>query len=370
MHFGLFCLMTQRDKAKLPGTIYKETVEHVRMAERIGMEIAWFAEHHFSNYCLCPSPLTMTTYMAGLTSTIKLGPAVIVAPLYEPIRLMEDIGVADQISDGRLVLGFGTGYQEYEFHKFGRDLKQARSDLFDVLDLAEAYFGQESVSFTGRQVNLPETAFSVRTVQKRPQIYVAGMAGDVDAQRRAAERGYIPFFTTGWNTSETVAKIREALSAAYEKAGGDTQTMPFAIQRYIFVTDSREEALKAADGARYVRRIAQAMRGKYGELDGAYLKEMPAADEPSLDEIAERLPIGDPHTVAERLARDIDILGPDHISCFMAIPGLSQASILKSMERFGSEVIPLLEKRFGDLSRLGVLGAVGEPALRRDAGGR
>ncbi|WP_173934540.1 LLM class flavin-dependent oxidoreductase [Chelativorans sp. Marseille-P2723] len=370
MHFGLFCLMTQRDKAKSPGTIYKETVEHVRMAERIGMEIAWFAEHHFSNYCLCPSPLTMTTYMAGQTSTIRLGPAVIVAPLYEPIRLMEDIGMADQISGGRLVLGFGTGYQEYEFHKFSRDLKQARQDLFDVLDLADCYFNQEIFRFSGRHVNLPETAFSVRPVQKRPQIYVAGMAGDIEAQRRAAERGYIPFFTTGWNSSETVAKIRETLSGTFAQAGGEVAAMPFAIQRYVFVTDSREDALKAADGARYVRRIAQAMRGKYGELEGAYLKEVPAADEPSLEEIAERLPIGDPNTVAERLARDIELLNPHHISCFMAIPGLTQQGILASMERFGSEVIPLLERRYGDLSRLGTPMASNETAPRQDVVGR
>jgi len=368
MHFGLFCLMTQRDKSKAPGTIYKETVEHVQMAEKIGMEIAWFAEHHFSNYCLCPSPMTISTYMAGQTNTIKIGPAVIVAPLYDPIRLAEEIGLCDQISDGRLVLGFGTGYQEYEFHKFGRDLKQARSDLFEVLDFMAEYFEKDSFAFAGRNVNFPETAFSVRPVQKRPQIYLAGMPGDAEAQKRAAERGYTPFFTTGWNTVDAVKKVKQQLSATWPAAGGDLSTMPFAIQRYIFVTDNKEDALKAADGARYVRRIAQAMRGKYGELEGAYLKETPAADEPSLEEIAERLPIGSPEVVAERLARDIDALNPDHISCFMAIPGISQDRTLKSMERFGAEVVPLLEKRYGDLSRLGAAVAGAEQPRARMAG--
>jgi alkanesulfonate monooxygenase SsuD/methylene tetrahydromethanopterin reductase-like flavin-dependent oxidoreductase (luciferase family) len=353
MHFGLFCLMTQRHKDKRPAEIYRETVEQVRMAEQGGFEIAWFAEHHFSNYCLCPSPMTMTTYMAGQTSTIRLGPAVIVAPLYEPIRLMEDINVADQLSGGRVVLGFGTGYQEYEFHKFGRDLKQSRSALFEVLDFLEACVTREPVAFKGDRVNLPETYFSVRMLQKRPSVYLAGMATDVEAQRRSVERGYTPFFTTGWNATEAVQKIRTDVGNAYAQAGGDASHMPFAIQRYVFVTDSREDALKAADGARYVRRIAMAMRNKYGELEGAFLKESPASDEPDLDEIAKRLPIGDPDTVAERLARDIEALGPSHISLFMAIPGLSQTQILKSMERFSSEVIPRLERRFGDLRGIG-----------------
>ena len=353
MHFGLFCLMTQRQKGKRPAEIYRETVEQVRTAEKGGFEIAWFAEHHFSNYCLCPSPMTMTTYMAGQTSTIKLGPAVIVAPLYEPIRLMEDIGVADQLSGGRVVLGFGTGYQEYEFHKFGRDLKQARSALFEVLDFLEACLTQDPVVFRSEHINLPDTYFSVRMLQARPGIYLAGMPTDVEAQRRAVQRGYTPFFTTGWNATDAVQKIRNDVEQAHAQAGGDATRMPFAIQRYVFVTDSREDALKAADGARYVRRIAMAMRNKYGELEGAFLKETPAVDEPDLDEIAKRLPIGDPDTVAERLARDIEALGPSHISLFMAIPGLSQAQILKSMERFASEVIPRLERRFGDLRAVG-----------------
>lgn len=353
MHFGLFCLMTQRDKDKAPGEIYRETVEHVQMAERIGFEVAWFAEHHFSNYCLCPSPLTMSTYMAGVTKTIKLGPAVIVAPLYEPIRLAEDIGVADQISGGRLVLGFGTGYQEYEFHKFGRDLKHARANLFEVLDFVETYLGQDKVSFQGERLAFPETSFSIRPLQRRPAIYVAGMGGDIELQRRSVERGYTPFFTTGWNSVEVVKGIRAGVEKTYAEAGGESATMPFAIQRYVHVTDDREAALKAADGARYVRRVAMAMRGKYGELDGAFLKEMPAADEPSLEEIAARLPIGDADTVAERLAADIEAVNPSHISLFMGIPGLSQRQILSSMERFGAEVMPRLEKRFGDLSKLG-----------------
>ncbi|MGN6768843.1 MAG: LLM class flavin-dependent oxidoreductase [Rhizobiaceae bacterium] len=350
MHFGLFSLMTQRDRNKSPGEIYKETVEHVRMAERIGFEIAWFAEHHFSNYCLCPSPMTMTTYMAGKTDTIKLGPAVIVAPLYEPIRLIEEIGMADQISDGRLVLGFGTGYQEYEFHKFGRDLKRARGDLLELLDLVEAYFSGAAVTFEGERTKLPETYFSVRSKQGRPSIYLAGMAKDVDAQRRSVERGYTPFFTTGWNTVEAVKASRDVVADTYRTAGGDSDRMPFAIQRYVFVTDNKEDALRAADGARYVRRIAQAMRGKYGEMEDSFLKETPAADEPAIEEIVERLPIGDPETVAERLGRDIEMLDPSHISCFMAIPGLPQKKILESMERFGAEVQPLLERRFGSMS--------------------
>ena len=121
----------------------------------------------------------------------------------------------------------------------------------------------------------------------------------------------------------------------------------------MFVTDDRAEALKAAEGARYIRRIAMSMRNKYGELDGAYLKEIPAPDEPDLGVVADRLLVGSAEVVAERLSAEIETLQPTHISAFMAVPGIEQKRVLKSMEAFGAKVMPLLNKRFGDLAEVG-----------------
>lgn len=351
MDFGLFCLNAQRDPNKQPREIFHETLEQVRLVDDIGFDIAWFAEHHFSNYCLCPSPLTMATYMAGQTKRIKVGPAVIVAPLYEKVRLLEDIAVADQLSDGRLVLGFGTGYQAYEFHKFGVDLKTARDQLLETLDLFDAYLAQEPVSFEGRYANLPPTYFSVRPIQKRPAVYIAGMAGDPELHRRAVSRGYIPFFTTGWNTLEAISEVREKVVTGYVAAGGAATSMPFALQRYVFITNSKSDAEKAADGARYVRRIASGMRQNTGVLSGSFLQELPASDEPSLTEIQARLLIGDAETVAERLAYESAALSTTHLSCFMAIPGLDQKAIMKSIEQFGRTVIPLVNRQMASGDR-------------------
>jgi alkanesulfonate monooxygenase SsuD/methylene tetrahydromethanopterin reductase-like flavin-dependent oxidoreductase (luciferase family) len=353
MHFGLFSLMTQRERSQTAGEIIANTIEHVKLAEAISFEIAWFAEHHFSNYCLCPSPLTMCVYMAPQTRRIRLGPAVIVAPLYEPVRLLEDISMADQLSQGRLVLGFGSGYQEYEFHKFGVDLRQGRNIFLESLDLFERFLAGDPVSYQGKHLQMPETHFSVRPLQKRPEIYVAGMVADPETQGRARQRGYIPFFTTGWNTLAAIAEMREKARQAYVAAGGEPAEAPYAMQRYVFVTDDRAEALKAAEGARYIRRIAMSMRNKYGELDGAYLKEIPAPDEPPLDIIADRLLVGSAEVVAERLAAEIETLQPTHVSAFMALPGIEQKRILKSMEAFGAKVMPLLNRRFGDLAKVG-----------------
>src|SRR5450755_4059895 len=99
MKFGIFNLMneygfTQRD-------VFEGTIACVKLVEEIGFDVAWFAEHHFSNYSLCPSPLMMAAAVSRETSRIGLGPAVVVAPLYNPIRLSEELALLDQLSHGR-----------------------------------------------------------------------------------------------------------------------------------------------------------------------------------------------------------------------------------------------------------------------------
>jgi len=353
MHFGLFCLNPQRDSTKSPRDIYRETTDQVKLAEQIGFDIAWFAEHHFSNYCLCPSPVTMATYMAGLTKRIRLGTAVIVAPLYQPLRMLEDLAVLDQLSDGRAVFGFGSGYQQYEFHKFGVDLKAGRDILLETLEATEQFIRHGVVEYAGKHITVPKTHFSVRLQQARPAIYIAGLAGDPETQARSARNGYVPFFTTGWSTLEEIRKTRDKAAAAYAGVGGKADAAPYAAQRYVFVTGDREEALRAAEGARYIRRIAMSMRNQYARLHGSWLEEIAAPDEPPLDIIADRLLVGDPERCAAKLAEEITELRPTHISCFMALPGIEPMRILKSMERFGSEVMPLLSKHFGGLDRVG-----------------
>jgi len=366
MHFGLFCLNPQRDASKSPREIYAETTDQVRVAEQIGFDIAWFAEHHFSNYCLCPSPTTMATYMAGLTRRIRLGTAVIVAPLYQPLRMLEDLAVLDQLSDGRAVLGFGSGYQQYEFHKFGVDLRAGRDIFLETLDVTEQFIREGAVEYQGKHIKVPKTHFSVRLQQQRPALYVAGLANDPESQSRSARNGYVPFFTTGWSSLAEIRKTRDKASAAFAAAGGKAEAAPYASQRYVFVTDDRDEALRAAEGARYIRRIAMSMRNQYARVHGSWLEEIPAPDEPPLETIAERLIVGDPERCAQKLVEEITELRPTHISCFMAIPGIEQKRILRSMERFGSDVMPLLWKHFGDLKRVGAaeprMGAAAEAA--------
>jgi alkanesulfonate monooxygenase SsuD/methylene tetrahydromethanopterin reductase-like flavin-dependent oxidoreductase (luciferase family) len=108
MQLGLFNLMTLRDHPDGALGVMRDTRKMVEIAEELDFDIAWFAEHHFANYSSSPSPLMMCSYAAGWTKKIKLGPGVIVLPLYNPLRVAQEIAVADTQSGGRLVIGLSS----------------------------------------------------------------------------------------------------------------------------------------------------------------------------------------------------------------------------------------------------------------------
>src|SRR2546426_10553021 len=78
MEFGIFNLMGSREASKPTAQVFGEVAEQTKVADELGYTIAWFAEHHFSNYCLCASPLMMVAHCASITKRIRLGTADVV----------------------------------------------------------------------------------------------------------------------------------------------------------------------------------------------------------------------------------------------------------------------------------------------------
>jgi alkanesulfonate monooxygenase SsuD/methylene tetrahydromethanopterin reductase-like flavin-dependent oxidoreductase (luciferase family) len=345
MKLGLFSLMTQRERDG-GRQILDETIEMVKLAETIGFDIAWFAEHHFSNYSVCASPLAMAAHCAGFTRRIRLGTAVLVLPLYHPVRMIEEIGLVDLLSHGRLVIGIGTGYQGYEFERFGINLDERVERTLEVADIMQLYLERESFSYAGKYYTLPRMPICARTLNgRKPDIYVAGAQPEI--VDRAAREGWIPFVTVGAQGTNVLIKQRDYYRGMFAKAGRDPESMPFAAQRYIYVTSSKADALDAAERILYVNRVAMSMRFNYQELDGALLKPLPYKDEPTPEQVIDNVIIGDAQHCASRIAAEAKAVGLTHLSCFMQFGGMEGARALRSLERFGSEVIPLVERELG-----------------------
>ena len=342
MKFGLFCLLAQRDPKTPPAQIFQETVELVQLADDIGLDIAWFAEHHFSNYCLCVSPLMMATYCAPLTKRIRLGTAVVVLPLYDPIRLIEEIATVDVLSGGRLVLGIGSGYQTFEFERFRTTLDESIERSLEILDMMDLAFSQTTFSYDGKYYQQPPTSIGVKPIQQPgPEVYVAGMVRDERVRRRIVEKRYVPLAQPRWGPPSLMLDTRRNFEQMYEKYGQDSSDVPLAVLRWLNVTESHEESLEAADNLRYTYRVAFACRGGYQELDGHIHREIPAEGEPDLEDIARYALVGDVGKITDQIAEEFQIYHPDHM-CFSLGMG-SHARSMRTLERLGSEIMPRLQ---------------------------
>ena len=343
--FGLFCLMGYRDRGSRVSEVLGNAVRMVQRAEEAGFEAAWFAEHHFSNYCVCPSPLLMVSHCAGRTRRIALGPAVIVVPLYHPVRLVAEIGMIQALLGERFLLGLGSGYQPYEFERFGADLAESKERLEEFLALMDCAYAEETFAFDGAFTALPESSISTRAPDGVPPIWIAG---DSEATHRlAARRGFVPIITGRAQGADYLAEQRERIDAAYAAEGMAGRKHELGVLRFACVTESDEETRDYLVNARQQMRFAAALRNRQEAMAGGMLIERPAPGEASLEQMAAVLPVGDAATVAERLAADIRASGASHIMLNVQTSGSTMTQAERTIAAFASEIRPAIERTLG-----------------------
>ena len=90
------------------------------MAEAGGFSTVWIGEHHSMEYTISPSPMPLLAYLAGQTSTIRLGAGTIIAPFWNPIRVAGECALLDVISNGRMEVGLARGAYQFEFDRMAR----------------------------------------------------------------------------------------------------------------------------------------------------------------------------------------------------------------------------------------------------------
>ncbi|MGE0254452.1 MAG: LLM class flavin-dependent oxidoreductase [Alphaproteobacteria bacterium] len=339
MDFGIFNLVNRRGRDQDPGVLIRESVRQTQQAEQAGFGISWFAEHHYSNYSLTPSPLLMIAHCAATTSRIRLGSGVVLGCLYEPARFVGEVAYTDQLCEGRLVLGVGSGYQAHELARFGVDLEHARERTDEMLDILDLAFAEGVVEYHGRHFSLPRTELSVPAFRKSgPTIWLAGNSPESCAL--AARHGY-PLFSSGFGMPiKVLADVRGHYEAAWREAGRRAADMHYGVLRFGYVSDDRAEALRFADNAQYQLRMSRFLRKGQTALDSAFLPEEPFQGEASPEEIARRNPIGGPAEVVDKILAEIEATGPRHFGFIMAMGGMSHAEIMRSIDRFGADVIP------------------------------
>jgi alkanesulfonate monooxygenase SsuD/methylene tetrahydromethanopterin reductase-like flavin-dependent oxidoreductase (luciferase family) len=342
MEFGIFNLMGAREPEKPASQVFNEVAEQTRAADELGYTAAWFAEHHFSNYCLCASPLMMVAHCAANTKKIRLGTAVVVLPLYNPARLAAEIATADAMSNGRLMLGIGAGYQPYEFERFGVDISQNFTMTDEFCEILDRALTTDFFSFEGKHYRIAETHIPVRSVQMPIPIYVAGHTQAMF--RSAARRGYRVLTSGRVGGVKLLAEQYADIVAAYAAENVPLARAHITLNRFAHITESREEGMRFAENARYQSRLASSLRRRKEVMQGTVLVDVPFPDEPPLEAIYDDLLIGDVDSVAEKLVAEIRAANPVHVCFSFKVGDTPHKAAMRSMERMMTEVKPKVEQ--------------------------
>jgi len=338
MLISTFLLLPSPDKGESK-EIYARAIEQAQAADDLGFDGLWIAEHHFSSYGYCPNPLTMAVALAGKTRRIRVGTGVLVLPLRHPVQIAEEIAMADQLTNGRLDVGIGRGYQPHEFTRLGLEIGDSRIMYEEAVDIILAALEGREFSYQGQRYQIPETTLFPETVQKpRPPIFVASQSeASVEA---AVQRGF-NVLTGGANSSiENLTEVRNVFDAQVKKHqpnGGSR----FGISRLMYVADSDEEARAEERAARWVLRAATGLaRGMEGIKDGRPVAA-PLENETDSEDLFDRFIVfGSPDTCLRQLKQYKEKTRMDHLICTLWLADLPQKKVLRSMELFAKHVMP------------------------------
>jgi len=151
MRYSLFSVNDHYPR--LPRTVpqlYDQVLHSCELAERLGYDTFFCAEHHFHEYGVVPDPAVMLSALAQRTKKIRLGTAISILTFHDPRRIAETYSMVDMMSGGRLVFGVGSGYLAHEFIGYGKEGKEKRNRFNENLDIVKRLMGGETLSYKGQ----------------------------------------------------------------------------------------------------------------------------------------------------------------------------------------------------------------------------
>lgn len=305
------------------------------LVEEIGFDGLTITEHH-APQMTCPSPHLLIAAAAGRTSTIRLGTAVTVLPLYHPIRAAEEAGTLDLLTGGRFEIGLGKGAPGEVLNAIGTDLtpEQAQRGWLEAVELFVRALTEKDVVFDGEffKVGRP-TTIATRPLQNPLPIWLAGASPSTT--RLAAERGWDLMRNFGSNADHRAA-LDEYVSASAEhgRAAGGANLM---VERFVAIGETKAEsdrnldALAAAFG-RFVSLYSADGRRAVPETDAEFhQQDGPEGKRPALA-IA-----GTPEQIIDELQQVIDETGARRLLIETFTPAEARL--------FAEKVMPVLRER-------------------------
>ncbi len=332
---GLFGMQTHQELPYTHPELYKNTLEQVKLAEKVNFESAWISEHHFLDDGYCPSPAVTAAAMAAVTTRIRIGSAGIILPLHNPLKVAEDAAVVDNISNGRFNLGVVLGYRKEEYEGMGVPMRERPSRMDEGIEVLENALRGEKFSYEGRRYKFENAKLTPKPVQNPIPLYVG--AFEEPAIRRAGRFGY-PLLIGPGRTVEMARDTLRFYNDEARKSGRNPDGVEHILLRETFVASSRKKAVEG--GNKYII----SMYKFYFSLGVKMFvrgKQLTGLDDPLFKHLAEdRFIIGTPEDCIGEIEKYRDELGIKYIACRMVFPQATHEIISGLIKTFGKKVIP------------------------------
>jgi alkanesulfonate monooxygenase SsuD/methylene tetrahydromethanopterin reductase-like flavin-dependent oxidoreductase (luciferase family) len=245
MHFGIFggAQAASARPAAAMGQGFHDFIDFNVEAEALGYHSTLLVEHHFTGWNQVSSPLTLLTWLAARTRTLRLGTAVMVLPWHNPVLLAEQAATLDLMSGGRLDFGIGKGYRHSEFKGFAIALEEADARFEEALDIIlRAWTSEQRFSHCGRFWHFDDIVVEPPPRQRpHPPIWMA--AASALSIRKVAARGF-NLMLDQFASIELIAERLALYRAEVESHGRVFDPSRVCVARDMYV--ARDESEKRA----------------------------------------------------------------------------------------------------------------------------
>jgi alkanesulfonate monooxygenase SsuD/methylene tetrahydromethanopterin reductase-like flavin-dependent oxidoreductase (luciferase family) len=165
MHVGMGTFFQNLDGVRSDAEVYAHELSMADLAEPLGFDSVWAAEHHFDGYTMCPNVTQLLTWVGARTRRVRLGSMVVVLPWHDPVRVAESFAVLDHMTGGRSILGMGRGLARIEFEGFRVQMGESRGRFVEyaeaILEALETGF----IEYDGEFYRQPRTAIRPRPLE-------------------------------------------------------------------------------------------------------------------------------------------------------------------------------------------------------------
>jgi alkanesulfonate monooxygenase SsuD/methylene tetrahydromethanopterin reductase-like flavin-dependent oxidoreductase (luciferase family) len=302
-------------------------------AEPLGYEGIFFSEHHFGP-AYSPSPNLLIAQVALSTRKIRLGVMGIVLPYYHPWRVVEEIGMLDHLTQGRLEIGTAAGIPQ-EMAQIGLSVAEARERNDEAIEILDAALASPVISHHGKYWNFTNLRLTPRPLQRpHPPKWVTVISED--SARQAARRG--AKICTGFHPTDRVRRIFDAYREEATRIGSQSGADHFALRRQIVIGPD-DATMRAAGRAREEQVRSRLLADPRLSAPGREAFDTPVSHAFTIG--ADEFIAGSPARVAEQAIAQCQEVGAGH---FLALfdRNAERQQLQNSWHMFGEVVVPAL----------------------------